>query len=116
MAQTKFPKRDEMRYRFMMDLFGLSIDKKAWRERFGCSVAAGLPAEYAFMKVNGAFDRDDDEMLTLTPKGRYLMVVMMRQFFIGVNSLRDQARAALPGDEHALIFGECPSDDGRPKR
>lgn len=30
MAQTKFPKRDEMRYRFMMDLFGLSIDKKAW--------------------------------------------------------------------------------------
>ena len=116
MAQTKFPKRDEMRYRFMMDLFGLSIDKKAWRERFGCSVAAGLPAEYAFMKANGAFDRDDDEMLTLTPKGRYLMVVMMRQFFIGVNSLRDQARAALPGDEHALIFGECPSDDGCPKR
>ena len=29
----------------------------------------------------------------------------MRQFFIGVNGLRDQARAALPGDEHALIFG-----------
>ena len=108
MAQTKFPKRDEMRYRFMMDLFGLSINKKEWRERFGCSVATGLPAEYLFMKVNGAFERDDDEMLTLTPKGRYLMVVMMRQFFIGVNSLRDQARAALPGDEHALIFGECP--------
>ncbi len=104
MARTKFPKRDEMRYRFMMDLFGLSIDKRAWRERFGCSVAAGLPAEYAFMKANGAFERDDDEALTLTAKGRYLMVVMMRQFFIGVNSIRDQARAALPGDEAALVF------------
>ena len=114
MARTVFPKRDVMRYRFMMDLFGLSIDKRAWKERFGCSVAAGLPVEYAFMKVNGAFDRDDDEMLTLTPRGRYLMVVMMRQFFIGVNSVRDQARAALPGDEHALIFGECPSADGCP--
>ena len=34
------------------------------------------------------------------------MVVMMRQFFIGVNSLRDEARAALPGDEHKLIFGD----------
>ena len=45
------------------------------------------------------------EELTLTPKGRYLMVAMMRQFFIGVNGLRDQARASLPGDEHALIFG-----------
>lgn len=114
LAQTKFPKRDWMRYRFMMNLFGLSIDKRAWKERFGCSVAQGLPVEYVFMKANGAFDRDDDEMLTLTPKGRYLMVVMMRQFFIGVNSLRDQARAALPGDEHALIFGECPTADGCP--
>ena len=107
MAQTKFPKRDEMRYRFMMNLFGLEIDKKAWQERFGCSVAQGLPAEYTFMKLNRAFERDDAEKLTLTPQGRYLMVVMMRQFFIGVNSLRDQARAALPGDEHALIFGDC---------
>jgi len=109
MAQTKFPKRDWMRYRFMMDLFGLQIDKRAWKERFGCSVATGLPVEYAFMKLNGAFERDDD-VLTLTPRGRYLMVAMMRQFFIGVNSLRDQARDALPGDEHALIFeGGCKS-------
>ena len=108
-ARTEFPKRDEMRYRFMMDLFGLEIDKRAWKERFGCSVAAGLPAEYAFMKINGGFDRDDDEKITLTRNGRYLMVVMMRQFFIGVNSLRDQARAALPGDEHALIF-DLPTD------
>ena len=112
MARTAFPKRDEMRYRFMMDLFGLSIDKRAWKERFGCSVAAGLPAEYAFMKANGAFDRDDDEMITLTPKGRYLMVVMMRQFFIGVNSIRDQARAALPGDEAALVFAGGKGDPG----
>ena len=44
--------------------------------------------------------------LTLTPKGRYLVVVMMRQFFIGVNNLRDQARAALPGEEKELLFGE----------
>lgn len=104
MAQTRFPKRDEMRYRFMMDLFGLEIRKAEWKDRFGCSVAAGLPAEYLFMKLNGAFARDDEEKITLTRKGRYLMVAMMRQFFIGVNSLRDQARAALPGDEHELIF------------
>lgn len=104
MGKTHFPKRDKMRYRFMMELFGLSLDKKRWYESFGTTVAAGLPAEYWFMKLNGAFDRDDKEMLTLTPKGRYLLVVMMRQFFIGVNSLRDEARAALPGDEHALVF------------
>ncbi|MFR1638391.1 MAG: hypothetical protein ACLSVD_03980 [Eggerthellaceae bacterium] len=48
----------------------------------------------AFMKASGAFDRDNADELTLTSRGRYLMVVMMRQFFIGVNNLRDQARAA----------------------
>jgi hypothetical protein len=33
------------------------------------------------------------------------MVALMRQFFIGVNAVRDQARAALPPDERELLFG-----------
>ena len=105
MGKATFTKHNRMRYRFMMQLFGLRLDKKQWQRDFGCSVAGGLPVEYAFMKMSGAFDRDDDECITLTPKGRYLMVVMMRQFFIGVNNLRDQARAALPEGERQLLFG-----------
>lgn len=105
MGKATFSKRNRMRYRFMMQLFGLRLDKRQWKRDFGCSVAAGLPAEYSFMKLSGAFARDDDECITLTPKGRYLMVVMMRQFFIGVNGLRDQARATLPGEERELLFG-----------
>ena len=102
---TTFSKRDHMRYRFMMQLFGLRLDKKAWERDFGCSVAAGLPAEYAFFKASGAIDIDDDEQITLTSKGRYMMVAMMRQFFIGVNGVRDDARACLPGEERELLFG-----------
>ncbi|WP_350455336.1 radical SAM protein [Slackia heliotrinireducens] len=105
MGKAKFSKANRMRYRFMMQLFGLRLDKRQWERDFGCTVAAGLPVEYLFMKLNGAFAIDDDEQITLTPKGRYLMVVMMRQFFIGVNNLRDQARAALPADERELLFG-----------
>ncbi|OUO92387.1 coproporphyrinogen dehydrogenase [Gordonibacter sp. An230] len=111
MGKTTFSKRDRMRYRFMMQLFGLRLDKVAWERDFGCTVEAGLPAEMAFMKAAGAFDRDTRDELTLTPRGRYLMVVMMRQFFIGVNNLRDQARAALTGEERELIFGDgCASE------
>ena len=106
MGKTSFTLRDRMRYRFMMQLFGLRLDKKAFERDFGVSVDLGLPAEMAFMRLNGAFATDNAEELTLTPKGRYLTVVMMRQFFIGVNGLRDQARAALQGEERQLIFGE----------
>ncbi len=110
MGKTEFSKHDRMRYRFMMQLFGLRLDKRQFEKDFGCTVERGLPIEMAFMTASGAFDRNTPEELTLTKKGRYLMVVMMREFFTGVNNLRDQARAALTGEERELIFGggECP--------
>lgn len=104
-GKTDFAKRDQMRYRFMMQLFGLRLDKQEFKKDFGCSVEKGLPMEMMFMRASGAFATDNDKELTLTAKGRYLMVVMMRQFFIGVNNLRDQARAALDDEEQQLLFG-----------
>lgn len=106
MGKTTFSKRDRMRYRFMMQLFGLRLDKRRFEIDFGTTVDRGLPIEMLFMRMNGAFSIDNDEELLLSPKGRYLMVVMMRQFFIGVNNLRDQARAALSGEERTVLFGE----------
>jgi len=105
MGRTDFNLHDRMRYRFLMQLFGLRLDKLRFERDFGMTVEHGLPAEMAFMKAVGAFATDTPEELTLTPKGRYLTVAMMRQFFIGVNNLRDQARAALPPEERELLFG-----------
>lgn len=107
MGSTKFNLHDRMRYRFMMKLFGLRLDKHQFKRDFGISIECGLPAEMAFMRLNHAFATDNEDELTLTPKGRYLVVVMMRQFFIGVNNLRDQAREALTGEERELIFSAC---------
>lgn len=106
MGKTTFSLRDRMRYRFMMQLFGLRLDKRQFERDFGMSVERGLPVEMGFMRACSAFATDNADELTLTPKGRYLVVVMMRQFFIGVNNLRDQARAALTGEERELIFGD----------
>lgn len=105
MGKTTFSLHDRMRYRFMMQLFGLRLDKAEFKRDFGVDIELGLPLEMAFMRAAGAFATDDAKELTLTPKGRYLVVVMMRQFFIGVNNLRDQAREALTGEERELIFG-----------
>lgn len=95
---------NKMRYRFMMQLFGLRLDKREWKRLFGMSVVASLPAEYAFFKAVGAFATDNEQEITLSAKGRYLLVAMMREFFVGVNGLRDSARLALPPNERELLF------------
>ena len=102
---VKFHKRDAMLYRLMMQLFGLRLDKRKWMEDFGCSVSTGLPAEYLFLKTAGAFAHEDEEEITLSPTGRYLMVAMMRQFFVGVNSVRDEARKEAGIDLAQMISG-----------
>jgi menaquinone C8-methyltransferase len=94
-AGRSFSHRDRMRYTFLMALFGLNLDKGAFRRRHGVTVERGLPVEVAFMRMAHAFERDDERALTLNAQGRYLLVAMMREFFVGVNRLREQARAVL---------------------
>lgn len=104
MGKAKMTKRNAMRYCFLVNLYKCRLDKAAFKREFGVSVEAGLPVEMAFMRLNGAFDEDNAERLTLTPRGRYLTTVMYRQFLSGMNNLRDQARDALSGPERELIF------------
>jgi Coproporphyrinogen III oxidase and related Fe-S oxidoreductases len=99
---------DRRRYRLMMDLFGLRLDKAAFKRRTGMSIERTLWSEYLFLKAAGAFSRDDAEALELSETGRYLLVVMMREFFIGVNGIRDLARARLPEDERSLFEERMP--------
>ncbi|MDZ4654942.1 MAG: coproporphyrinogen III oxidase family protein [Coriobacteriia bacterium] len=106
MGKTALNRADLMRYRFLLQLYRLRLDKKQFKQDFGCSIEAGLPMEMAFMRASRAFETDNSEELTLTPIGRYLTLVMYRQFLSGLNNLRDQARAALSGTERELLFGE----------
>jgi coproporphyrinogen III oxidase-like Fe-S oxidoreductase len=90
-----YGRMDQMRYRFMMELFGLRLDKKAWIERFGHSIERSLPAEMAFFQARGAFAVNNSEELILSSTGRYMLIIMMREFFAGINRVRDQARQAI---------------------
>lgn len=106
-GKRQYSSRARMRYHLMMSLFGLSLDKGAFRKAFGQTPEHGLPLEFAGLRAMGAFARNDAEACTLSERGRYLLVSMMRSFFVGVNEVRDQARAALPKDERDLLFGEA---------
>jgi len=94
----------EMRYTFATKLFGLRLDNREFKERYGVTVQKGLPLEMTFMKMVGALDQNDEEAVTLTPKGRYLLVALMRETLARSNDYRDQARAALPREEHKELL------------
>jgi hypothetical protein len=89
----------------MMELFGLRLDKQRFKRDFGLSIERGLWVEMAFMQVNGAFATNDKKFITLTPRGRYLLVAMMREFFSQVDYVRDQGRHTLSEEEKAIFLG-----------
>ncbi|MCL2819076.1 MAG: coproporphyrinogen dehydrogenase, partial [Actinomycetia bacterium] len=93
-----------MRYTFASQLFGLRLDKKDFIERYGVPVERALPLEMDYMRLIGAFDIDDESELTLTDKGRYLMVAMMRETLGASNDYRDRARASLERDEYQELL------------
>ncbi len=94
----------QMRYRFVTDLFGLRLDKVRFRRDFGVPVEVGLGAEIAFMTLVGGIARNTAEEITLTEKGRYLLLVMMRETLATSNDARDKARAELPLEERVLLL------------
>lgn len=103
--KTVMSKKDLMRYRFLLDLYRLRLDKEHFKEEFRVSVEEGLPIEMGFLCLNGAFLVNDETELLLTERGRYLILVMYRQFLSGMNNLREQARSRLSGYERELHFG-----------
>lgn len=106
MGKCVMSKRDLARYYFLLHLYQLRLDKNDFKKQFGCSIERLLPAEMAFYRAHRAFATDNRDELTLTTMGRYLTLILYRQFLSGMNNLRDQARDALDGEEHNLLFGD----------
>ena len=89
-----FSRREMLRYNFLMDLFGLRLDRQSFRERFGRDVWRAMPLEMLFFTLIGAL-RTGPERVELTRSGQYCWVTMMREFFTGVDNFRDASREAV---------------------
>jgi len=91
MAARSFDLPDRMRYDFMMKLFSTKLDIARLEEKYQGKFAQTLWKEIGAFQTVRAF-RYFSPYLSLTPWGRYLWVIMMREFFIAVNNFRDYCR------------------------
>jgi coproporphyrinogen III oxidase-like Fe-S oxidoreductase len=95
--------REQMRYYLLMHLFGGTLDLAAAEERFDGQFSRALRAEIAALQFARAAKKSG-HTLRLTERGFYLWVVMMREFFSGVNAFREQMRLNI-SDELAPAAG-----------
>jgi menaquinone C8-methyltransferase len=89
-----FSLHEMARYSLLMNLFGLKLDTTLFKKRFGYSIWRLLGPEILFFWLTGAL-RISPSQLSLTNHGRYYWVVMMREFFTGVDNFRDASRDAV---------------------
>lgn len=93
-SRRRLSPRDQMRYYLLMRLFGGELDITAAETRFRGTFASTLRPEIAALRALGAISRSAGK-LSLTEAGYYLWVVLMREFFTGLNRLRDEVRRQL---------------------
>jgi coproporphyrinogen III oxidase-like Fe-S oxidoreductase len=82
---------DHMRYYLLTHMFSGSLKLRDADAHFDADFRRELRAELAALKLLGAVKLDGD-VLKLTERGYYLWVIMMREFFTGVNNLREEMR------------------------
>jgi coproporphyrinogen III oxidase-like Fe-S oxidoreductase len=93
--------REQMRYHLLMQLFGGALDKAAAEERFGGRLQSMLHRELTGLHLVGAIT-DSADTIKLTESGYYLWVVMMQEFFSGVNNFRNDMRQHISEERSVL--------------
>jgi coproporphyrinogen III oxidase-like Fe-S oxidoreductase len=90
-ASRRFDLHDQMSYDFLMKLFSTKLDIAILEEKYNGKFLKTLWKEIASFEIARAL-RYFSPHLHLTPRGRYLWVIMMREFFIAVNNFRYYCR------------------------
>lgn len=83
----KLSEKEHVQYYMLTKLFGMKIDHKNFLRRFQNDIYRKLKLELMFLKAFGLVE--DNGQINVTPKGMYAVSVMMKEFFAGLNKLRE---------------------------
>ncbi len=98
MAARTFAERDRIRYDFLMNLFGGSLHLPELEKKYEAGLYRNLWLDLVLFSLIGAI-RYTGEDYRLTDSGRYVWVILMREFFTAVNNFRDFCRSEMAGEQ-----------------
>ena len=98
-GQNRLSLGDQMRYRLLVKMFGLRLDREWALQRHGPRFFRRVWAELRTLEWLGAARRDACGW-QLTERGMYCLMLMMSAFFESVNAYRDAMRAHIPEEKN----------------
>ena len=98
----RFERIEQMRYDFLMKLFGLELDVEGMERKYGGEFQRRLWKEFLFFRILGAL-KASARQYRLTKRGMYYWVVMMREFLMGVNNFREDMRRHIRAEYGAEV-------------
>jgi coproporphyrinogen III oxidase-like Fe-S oxidoreductase len=102
-SKKTFSAKELARYAFLMKLFGLNMDRAYFKKKFGHDIWRYLWLECLFFSFIRGIAIDKDK-IRVTKSGMYYWVIMMREFFIGVDNFREINKSMIEEDPKNLIL------------
>ena len=91
-ARRDWGLKEKLLYDFLMKLFGLTLDLNELTKKHSANSLRYLFPEICFFLLAGGLKKHGNT-ISLTRRGQYYWVIMMREFFIAVNNFRDHCRS-----------------------
>ncbi|TLD85703.1 coproporphyrinogen III oxidase family protein [Helicobacter sp. MIT 05-5294] len=96
--ERKYSKKAQLQYRLMVELFGGEASIERFQTRYGADLKKDLFKEIAFLRLSGNIIKKGNAYYP-TNKGKYLFLSMMKEFYIGMDRVREESRAMLNAED-----------------
>lgn len=96
--ERKYSKKARLQYRLMVELFGGGANIKRFKEKYNSNMEINLFKEILFLKLTKNIYKQGDSYFP-TMQGKYLFLSMMKEFYIGMDRVREESRAALKEED-----------------
>lgn len=96
--ERKYSKKAQLQYRLMVELFGGKASAKRFKEHYNANLEWDLLKEIAFLRLSGNIYKQGQDYYP-TQQGKYLFLSMMKEFYIGMDRVREESRAMLKEED-----------------
>ncbi|MBZ7965545.1 coproporphyrinogen III oxidase family protein [Campylobacter molothri] len=86
-AKANFDKKEIIKYVFLTEIFAGKIDIERFNKTLNCNLEKELFIELLGLKISGAIKKEGN-FLTTSKFGQYLFVVLMKDFYTGMDLVR----------------------------